>query len=94
MHLTTTAKLLRFPDQKKVTFFLIYFINPVKVVLYNLWTKSKKNKTKEANINRLFVFCEALTELIFTPHQRVKKATVGSCKFGYFFCLFYFHGEL
>ena len=40
------------------------------------------------------VFCETITELIFTPHQRGKKAIVGSCKFGYIFLPFFFHGEL
>jgi len=84
------ATLLTFLDQKKVTFFRIYFINPVNFVLYNLWTKSKKNNTEKANKNRVFVFCEAITELIFTPHQRGKKATVGSCMVSYKIQVFLF----
>ena len=73
---TTTAKLLRFPDQKIVTFFLMYFINQCKLSVKTYGQKAKRTRLEKGMKIGVFVFCGAITELIFTPHQRGKKETL------------------
>lgn len=38
--------------------------------------KQKEQDQRREFKKKVFVFCEAITELIFTPHQRRKKATL------------------
>ena len=54
----------------------MYFINQCKLSVKTYGQKAKRTRLEKGMKIGVFVFCGAITELIFTPHQRGKKETL------------------